>query len=262
MSDNQPLVSVIITAYNEEVGIKKALQSVLNQTYKNLEVIVFTDGCTDSTALIVSEQAEVDTRVVLLESLENVGKGKGRNSAMEKAQGEFYAIFDADDYMHPQRIEKQIQFLQAHPGVSVLGTQLNYINKVTRVTKATSFPLEHSQIWKAPFKGIAIANPSSMIRKEVFEVCRFKESLIYAQDYDFWFQAHYQGFIFANHKDILVDYSYFPVSKWKSTKFQLKVKFYWLKKGNFPLLKSLSEIMVYFASVMMGHLVFTFNQRK
>ena len=254
MKENQPIVSVIITAYNEGACIEKSLQSVVNQSYRNIEILVFTDGCTDNTVGVVKKLSDLDSRIILLESKENVGKGKGRNTAMENAKGDLLAIFDADDYMHPTRIEKQVKFFQENPEISILGTQLNYIDKNSGKKNITHFPTTHSEIWKAPFRSIPLANPSAMIRKKVFEAVRFKEELLFAQDYDLWFQSHNQGFRFANLEEVLVDYSSVSTSKWKSTKFQLRVKFYWLKNGNFPWIRSCVDIFIFLASVFLAHI--------
>ena len=256
MKDDSPLVSVIITAFNEEKQISEALNSVLHQTYSHFELLVFTDGCTDQTASIVKKMAEKDSRIVCIESKENVGKGFGRNTLMKQARGEYLAIFDADDYMYSERLEKQVAFFLENPDIAVLGTQLEYIHHKTKASIITSFPLHHNSIWSSPFKGIPIANPAAMIRKEVFGPCEFKLNLPYAQDYDFWFQSNNQGFKFANLNEVLVKYTWNPTPPWRSIKYQLKVKFYWLFKGKFSLFKSLFDIFSFLASVAYNQLKF------
>jgi glycosyltransferase involved in cell wall biosynthesis len=98
---NQPLVSVIIPAYNAENFIAKTLESVLSQTYQNIEVLVVDDGSTDTTAEIVKSFVQKDSRVSLLQQ-SNAGVAAARNLAIEKSKGEYIAPIDADDIWYPQ----------------------------------------------------------------------------------------------------------------------------------------------------------------
>jgi glycosyltransferase involved in cell wall biosynthesis len=117
---NFPLVSVIVPAYNAETFIERTLNSVLSQTYKNIEVLVVDDGSSDQTAEIVRSMAQQDSRVVLLHQ-KNSGVAAARNFAIQKSQGEFIAPIDADDLWYPENLEKQVQcFLQADLAVGVV----------------------------------------------------------------------------------------------------------------------------------------------
>jgi glycosyltransferase involved in cell wall biosynthesis len=103
-----PLVSAIIPAYNAAGTIGKTLESVLLQTYQNLEVVVVDDGSTDGTASIVEKFAERDQRVILIQQ-SNAGVAAARNRALQAAHGEFVAPIDADDIWYPRKIEKQVK---------------------------------------------------------------------------------------------------------------------------------------------------------
>ncbi|MBV6624306.1 MAG: glycosyltransferase family 2 protein [Rivularia sp. (in: Bacteria)] len=105
------LVSVIIPAYNAEAFIGKTLESVIAQTYRNLEILVVDDGSTDNTARIVREYMQKDSRIHLF-SQTNAGVAAARNLGISKSQGEFVAPIDADDIWYPQNIEKQVQAMQ------------------------------------------------------------------------------------------------------------------------------------------------------
>lgn len=105
--DSAPLVSVIIPAYNAESFIERTLQSVLDQTYQNIEVLVVDDGSCDRTPEIVRLIAQQDPRVVLLQQ-SNFGVAAARNLAIQMAKGEFIAPIDADDIWYPDNIEKQV----------------------------------------------------------------------------------------------------------------------------------------------------------
>lgn len=117
---SEPLVSVIIPAYNAEAFIERTLKSVLVQTYRNLEVIVVDDGSKDQTAAIIKSIAQVDDRVIFL-SQPNAGVAAARNTAIQHATGEFIAPIDADDIWYPDNIRKQVEcFLQAGSEVGLV----------------------------------------------------------------------------------------------------------------------------------------------
>ena len=117
---NKPLVSAIIPAYNAERFIARTLQSVLAQTYKNLEVIVVDDGSCDRTTEIVKAIVRQDSRLHLLQQ-PNSGVAVARNLAIEKSTGEFIAPIDADDLWYPQNIEKQVEaMINADSGVGLV----------------------------------------------------------------------------------------------------------------------------------------------
>lgn len=116
---NLPLVSVIIAAYNAEIFISRTLDSILSQTYKNIEVIVVDDGSQDKTSEIVESFAKKDHRIILLKQ-SNGGVAAARNLAIEHSQGEYIAPIDADDIWYPQNIEKQLKcLLKAEPSVGL-----------------------------------------------------------------------------------------------------------------------------------------------
>ena len=111
MTQDSPLVSVVIPAYNAEQFIERTLVSVLNQTYGHLEIIVVDDGSCDRTAEIVQTLAHQDARIVLLQQ-QNAGVAAARNAGIRHAQGAFIAPLDADDIWYPENIAKQLDCLQ------------------------------------------------------------------------------------------------------------------------------------------------------
>lgn len=106
-----PSVSVIMPAYNAEAHLREALRSALDQTYRDLEVIVVDDGSEDRTAEIVREVAEDDDRVVLIQQA-NAGVAAARNRAIEHARGTYVAPLDADDLWYPEKIERQVRRIE------------------------------------------------------------------------------------------------------------------------------------------------------
>ncbi|OXB02719.1 glycosyltransferase family 2 protein [Flavobacterium pectinovorum] len=106
------LVSIITPTFNAEKFIRATIESVLNQSYQNWEMILVDDASTDKTIAIIKEFTIKDNRIKLTELLKNSGNGFARNMALEKAIGKYIAYLDADDIWLPQKLEKQIKFLK------------------------------------------------------------------------------------------------------------------------------------------------------
>ena len=112
MQKKEPRVSVIMALYNVEEYLEKSVNSILNQTYKNIEIIMCDDCSKDGTLKLAKKLAKQDSRIKVLENKENLKSGKTRNRCIEEATGKYIAIQDADDYSDLTRIEKQVKFLE------------------------------------------------------------------------------------------------------------------------------------------------------
>ena len=110
MEENK--VSIIIPVHNAEKFIGKTIESVLNQTYKNWEMLIFNDKSKDNSLKIIKKYSEKDERIKVVDSKENVGVVAARNKLIEIATGEFIAFLDADDYWKQNKLEKQIKFMR------------------------------------------------------------------------------------------------------------------------------------------------------
>ena len=126
---NEYLVSVIIPAYNTELYIESMLDCVINQTYKNLEIIIVDDGSTDNTAQIIDNFAEKDARIVAIH-IENNGVSNARNKGIELAHGKKIFFWDSDDIIELETIEKVVEFSQNKNVESVLYSYSNRTNNV------------------------------------------------------------------------------------------------------------------------------------
>lgn len=107
---NKELISVIIPVYNTENYLSKCLDSVINQTYDNLEIIVVNDGSTDNSLSIIKKYANKDKRIVVIDK-ENGGGAEARNVALDLAKGDYYAFVDSDDYIEIDMYEKMLEHL-------------------------------------------------------------------------------------------------------------------------------------------------------
>ena len=119
---NIVLVSVLMGIYNCEDTLAESIESILNQTHSNLELIMCDDGSTDNTYEIARRYAEKDSRIVLLKNERNLTLGPTLNNCLAVAKGKYCARMDGDDVSTPDRFEKQVAFLEAHPEFDVVGS--------------------------------------------------------------------------------------------------------------------------------------------
>ena len=111
MSVEQPLVSIIMPAYNAELHIAESIESVISQTYSNWELLITDDRSTDNTQQIINEYAIKDQRIRQFINEQNGGAGVARNNSIKQANGRFIAFLDADDLWLPEKLTKQISFM-------------------------------------------------------------------------------------------------------------------------------------------------------
>lgn len=203
-----PLVSVIIPCYNAEKFVEKSVYSIMQQTYKNLEIIVIDDCSTDSTSKILDKLSREDDRIVYIQNEKNLKLAKTLNKGIALANGNYIARMDADDISDQNRIEKQVCFMEKNDDIDIVGTNLQHIDhNGTYLPYQSSFPLTHTYItnklaWKA-----TLAHPSILAKKSFFtELNGFDESLLYAEDYELWIRAWLYGKRFANLSEPLLLY--------------------------------------------------------
>lgn len=117
LKSSTPKVTVIVPAYNAESEIETSINSLRNQSWRNIEILVVDDCSSDATSRIVEEFAKLDGRIRLIKATDNAGAYVSRNFALQKATGDFITINDADDWSHPQKIETQVVHLIKHPNI-------------------------------------------------------------------------------------------------------------------------------------------------
>lgn len=189
------LASVIIPAYNCEAYLGEAIDSILAQTFTNFELILIDDNSTDKTWPLMGTYREKDNRIIILRNQTNLGIARSRNLGIKNAAGKYIVTFDADDWAYPERIEKQIEYLEANPCVGVLGSSieictesLNHINY--RHYKQTDQEIRDIMFFYSPF-----AHPATVFSKEALtRAGGYNENLQVAIDYDIYFRVgqHYK----------------------------------------------------------------------
>lgn len=199
-----PRVSVIMSAYNAEKYIKEAIDSILNQTFKDFEFIIINDGSTDSTRDIILSYK--DSRIRFIENKKNIGLTKSLNKGLKLAKGEYIARLDADDSSMPKRFEKQINFLDKHKDIAVIGNWIEIIDEETNKAHVLKNSCNSAIIkWAQIFKN-QMDHSSVFFRKKIIEeVGSYKEIYKYAQDFDLWFRV-LRKYKIANLPEVLTKY--------------------------------------------------------
>lgn len=145
------LVSIIIAAYNAEAYIKNAIVSACNQTHRNIEVLVVDDGSADRTRDIITELARQDERITPIFCPQNIGVSAARNLAIERARGEWIGILDADDTLHPNRLERLLLFASHHQ-LDLAADNLEMRDFKTGAAKGFAFPSS----WMNPHEDVTL----------------------------------------------------------------------------------------------------------
>lgn len=183
MNDSKlPKISVIIPVYNAEKYLSEAIESILNQTFTDFELIIINDTSTDKSKEIILSYAKKDSRIVFIDNKKNIGPST-RNIGFDIAKGEFIALIDADDIALPTRFEKQLDVFHKNPEIGVCATWFTRFGKENKIIK---HPVEHDQIKIEMLKGCCIGNPTVMIRKNVLNNLRFQSDFNCSEDYELW----------------------------------------------------------------------------
>lgn len=187
MSISVPKVSIIMCVYNGEKYLREAVDSILGQTFTDFQFIVVDDGSTDTTGEILLEYSIADLRVVFAQNEENIGLTRSLNKGLRMATGQYIGRQDADDISMPERIARQVGFLDAHPEVGLVGVQAYVIDEKNRVMRRLAVPVGDLDIrWRMLFSN-SFVHGGVMFRSSLLhEVGYYDERILYAQDYDYW----------------------------------------------------------------------------
>jgi glycosyltransferase involved in cell wall biosynthesis len=202
-------LSVLLPAYNAEKHLPEAIASVLGQTHRDFELLVLNDGSTDRTLEIAEEFRARDPRIQVI-THGNMGMGAALNQALGWAQSDWVVRFDADDLMLPNRLERQIAFVQRHPRIAVAASLVYYIGEDGSVLGAATSTLATPEdfarhLWQG--KPIALHHPSVMMRKDVaLNVGGYRPEFWPADDFDLWARIAEQDQLILVQQEYLVKY--------------------------------------------------------
>ncbi len=249
-NNQRPLVSVVLPVYNGAETIRNAVESIFSQTLEDFELIVIDDGSTDNTSEILKSMN--DDRLIVLYQ-ENKGIVPSLNRGIEIAKGKYIARMDADDVSQPERLEKQVSFLESNPTYGIVGTatKIVYSNGKTRIRFR---PRDTKSILKNFIRICPFSHSSVLIRKTVFEKVGLYDlessEELNAEDYDMWTRILAARYDMANLSEALVTYYRVSesitrrVSFWKRLKQKMLMRTKAIKELKLSYLEYLNLVFV------------------
>jgi glycosyltransferase involved in cell wall biosynthesis len=210
---NEPLVSYLILSYNYGHTIGRAINSALEQTYQNIEIVVIDDFSTDNSIEII--KAFNDPRVKLVRNPRNLGGSQSFNAGLAHCTGKYISNLDADDSHHKDKTRLSVDFLESNPSISILGTWVQARNldgsthpnsKDIESLVNTSVDLNRISSW---IWSNTLSRSSSLVRRSVYDsIGRSDPDMTFAPDYEFWTRALAAGYKFSVLPEILTLQSY------------------------------------------------------
>ncbi len=177
-------MSVVMIVCNVERFLAEAIESILGQSFRDFEFIIVDFGSNDKTKSIVSAFAATDQRIELHE-IPNCGLAQARNAGCFLAQGKYIAIMDADDISLPDRLKWEVEFMENHTEVGLLGGAREWFNSTGRTIFINGDPTEDGAIRAALAVRCAFCQPTVLIRREAFSlVGGYRAAFLQAEDYD------------------------------------------------------------------------------
>lgn len=229
-ASTNPTVSVIMTVYNGEKYLVQAIQSVQAQTWTDFEVLIVDDGSTDQSSTILAQASE-DPRITVI-TQPRCGRARALNIAWNRACGKYIANLDADDLAEPERLEKQVAFLEANPDVGLLGGQCTVIRSNQCSESQSPLPLHDVVLRKTFVRDNPFVHSAVMMRKDVLALSGgYNEKFKIAIDYELWVRmANYCKI--ANLPDTVAvkrfhDSAYFQRKNRSWLKYQTRIAIRW-----------------------------------
>lgn len=256
-----PEISVVMPVYNSSRYLKEAIESILSQSYADFEFLIFNDGSTDDSLSII--QSYKDKRIKLFSCKQKRGYVVHLNEGIRLAKGKYIARMDADDISLPQRFQKEIDFLERHKSIALVGCFGSIIDEKGMVTGSLPKPVGPKKIKETCLYYGPHIHPTIMFRKDIVqEVGNYREEYLYTEDIDLYYRLIFSGYKTDNVPEYLFKYRVHPHStnihfkekNWKS--FRLK----WEIRNKFKLKYTVTEFVSIYAHYILG-LLFSFKQK-
>ncbi len=177
------VLSIGVPMYNCQRFIVESINSILNQSYHNFEIIITDDGSSDNSVKIV--ESFKDSRIRLIVDNENKGISFRINQQVNLARGEYFVRMDADDIMHPHRLKKQLNVLKNHPEIDVLGTNAYSIDEYSKVVGIRLDPNTGSELLKVE----NFIHPTIMAKTQWFKNNPYDEKAVRIEDAELWMRT-------------------------------------------------------------------------
>ena len=210
--EKKPTITVLLSVYNAENYVGIAIESILKQSFTDFELIAVDDCSTDKSWDIVQQYMKLDSRVIAKRNEVNLGGCKTLNVGLKLAKGKYIARLDNDDWSYPNRLEKQFDFLEAHPDVGIVGGVMEIMNQHGEVTGKRKYNISDQEIRNKIFRYSPFSHPLVMIRKSILDkVGSYDPTYAPADDYELYFRIGNES-QFANLPDVIMRYRLIPSS--------------------------------------------------
>lgn len=184
-----PKVTILMPVYNGEKYLREAIESILNQSFADFELLVINDGSTDSSVKII--EAYSDFRIRLVHNEKNLKLIATLNKGIDLARGEYIARMDCDDVSHPERLEKQVKFMDSHPEIGICSSWADYIDETGNVIGQLQNPTG-DLLQKTFWRPSPIIHAACMAKSNLFRENKFDPEYCHAEDYELWLRLYEQ----------------------------------------------------------------------
>ncbi len=206
---NSTLVSVVMVVCNVDRFLAESIESILDQTFRKFEFIIVDFGSTDKSVAIASSYARKDSRIKL-HTIPHCGLAEARNAACLLAQGQYIAIMDADDIAIRDRLMWQVDFMEKHPEVGVLGGAFEWVDATGAPLLTVRHPLGNAEIQSGLLNGCPLKQPTVLVRREAFAVVGgYRTLFAQSEDFDLWLRIG-ERFELANLSQVVLRYRIHP----------------------------------------------------
>ena len=198
-------VTFVMSVFNEEYKLANAIESILNQNYPFWFLILVNDGSTDDTQKVINHYQKIDERITCIVNKTNKGLAYSLNKAIENCNTKYIARMDADDIAYPGRLEAQLNYLEKHPEIDVLGTAAEVVTSAGN-KKIIHKPQNHNVIASSIEKINPFFHSSVMMRSSfINHLGGYDPECLRAQDYDLWLRG-VDKFSYHNLQEVLIPY--------------------------------------------------------
>jgi glycosyltransferase involved in cell wall biosynthesis len=203
-TEENPMVTVLLTVYNRP-SVVKTIYSILSQTFGDFEFLIVDNASTDNTCNIIRDCN--DERIRLIVNEKNMGQTYSLNRGLELAKGKYIARIDADDIALPERLQKQVDFMETHDDYVLCGCWVRYINDDDKLTITMQMPTSDQGLRTMQLVTCGMYHPAAMMRKDILEKydITYDPDIHMAEDYEMWRKLlqHGKG---LNLSEVLVHY--------------------------------------------------------
>lgn len=208
-----PSVSIVLPVYNAGAFLRQAVQSTLDQTFRDFELIIVDDASTDGSADLIASFH--DPRIRSITHARNLGLVSSLNDGLAIARGRYIARMDADDVMKPERLRKQFDYLESNPGIALVAAFVDLIDPEGQVTG--QWNTDRNTVTEAEIRAMmprtnCIAHPTVLIRRAALGDLRYEPRMVEGEDWDLWLRLLSRGARIAKIPEVLLEYRKHPSS--------------------------------------------------